>query len=427
VRKKNAHTLTRSTMTDFDVTRNGTRSRTRLLGWCGRLTAGLLLAMGCACPWAAVWAAENSAPPVTTTVPNPAIPPLGSQGTSETGAQLNAATKTADSSGGITVTTNTNTIPIHDKKPEAQIDADQVLRGYLRLQEQVHATLLAIERSRIEARLELRTNTAALDSRITSFEESFEKSLAEQRLERARSDQASNQTLIVLACSIVGLGLLAMAFAALFQSRGLNRLSDVATGLSHERSFLPDDLHTTESNNDRSRDRDRLLLAAGSEQHTAQNLITTIEKLEGRIRGLEGSALSHPTDLGVNEAETDVEFVGDRKSNGHPDQRPADHITVLLGKGQVLMSLGQVDNALACFEEAVAQAPNHAEAHLKKGMALERLKRLEEAIAAYDQTIALEGSLTQAYLSKGAVYNQQERYGEALECYEAALRSEKRV
>jgi tetratricopeptide (TPR) repeat protein len=59
-------------------------------------------------------------------------------------------------------------------------------------------------------------------------------------------------------------------------------------------------------------------------------------------------------------------------------------------------------------------------------MALERLKRLDEAIACYDRAIALNRSLTQAYLAKGGIFNRQERYAEALECYEQALRSEAR-
>ena len=45
-------------------------------------------------------------------------------------------------------------------------------------------------------------------------------------------------------------------------------------------------------------------------------------------------------------------------------------------------------------------------------------KRIDEAIACYDRAIALNRQLTQAYLCKGSAFNQQERYSEALECYE---------
>ena len=57
---------------------------------------------------------------------------------------------------------------------------------------------------------------------------------------------------------------------------------------------------------------------------------------------------------------------------------------------------------------------------------LERLKRLDEAIACYDLAIAANRSMTLAYLYKGGVCNQLERFTEALECYEQALRSQQK-
>ena len=60
-------------------------------------------------------------------------------------------------------------------------------------------------------------------------------------------------------------------------------------------------------------------------------------------------------------------------------------------------------------------------------MALERLRRTEEALDCYDRAIAVDGSLTAAYLHKGSVFNRLERYEEALRCYEQALQTEQRV
>jgi len=70
--------------------------------------------------------------------------------------------------------------------------------------------------------------------------------------------------------------------------------------------------------------------------------------------------------------------------------------------------------------------PNHTEALVRKGTALERLRRLDEALQCYDQAIAADGSLTIAYLYKGGLFNRQDRFVEALECYEQALRTQEK-
>ena len=49
---------------------------------------------------------------------------------------------------------------------------------------------------------------------------------------------------------------------------------------------------------------------------------------------------------------------------------------------------------------------------------------MDEAIVCYDRAIASNNSLTMAYLYKGGVFNRMERYSEALECYEKALRTQ---
>ena len=67
---------------------------------------------------------------------------------------------------------------------------------------------------------------------------------------------------------------------------------------------------------------------------------------------------------------------------------------------------------------------NHAEALLRKGTALERLKRDQEALRCYDRAIASNRRLTRAYLYKGGVCNRLGRYDEALESYELALQTE---
>ena len=287
-------------------------------------------------------------------------------------------------------------------------DADLQLRASLRLQEQLHAAMLAIEEARMEASIESRTNAELLTARI----ELLERSLAQERERQLQITHDSNRITLLLAASIVGIGLLALAFTALFQSRGMNRLTEIATGFANERTMLslPPALGQNE----------RLLLAAEASSGAQAALTATITRLERRILELENTPT--PSTGETSAAGSNGRSLPAREEA--PDRRPPDRVAVLLGKGQVLLNLGQPENALACFDEAILAAPNRADTHVKKGLALERLKRLDEAVACYDRAIALNRSLTQAYLCKGGVFNQQERYAEALECYEQALRSE---
>jgi tetratricopeptide (TPR) repeat protein len=289
----------------------------------------------------------------------------------------------------------------------------QQLRTYLKLQEQLHSTILAIEQARDEASQETRTNTEALTSRLALLEES----LVEQRERQVETMHASNRTLLVVAGGIVGLGLLALAFTAFQHSRGMNRLADIATGLSQDRALLTAALPPAFSHGE------RLLLGTGGGGNANKTLLATIDRLEQRIQELEHTA-QPPLTISTSGHSNGGGSVS-RPLNGHSGPASGnDHISLLLGKGQVMLSLGQAESALACFEEAIAAAPEYAESHLKRGMALERLKRWDEAVASCDRAIALNGALTQAYLCKGGIFNRQERYTDALACYEQALQSE---
>lgn len=286
-------------------------------------------------------------------------------------------------------------------------DTERQLRSYLKLQEQLHATLMAIEQARAEASLEARTNAELLAARL----EQLEQKLAEQRAQQLAASKDSSVTVLWIGGGIVAVGLIALALSMYFQTRGVKRLAEVADGFQNDRALLGGGLPMALAGSE------RLLLRSGSSGGN-KNLQATIERLERRVLELEGTA----TDLIADSAE--VPETKSRRRNGHSDRKPADQATVLLSKGTVLLSLGKADEALVCFEEAITASPNLAEAQLKRGMALEKLKRLDDAVRAYDRAIALNKSLTQAYLSKGAIFNQQERFNEALECYEQALRSE---
>ncbi|MCX6895653.1 MAG: tetratricopeptide repeat protein [Verrucomicrobia bacterium] len=269
----------------------------------------------------------------------------------------------------------TNTQP----EPASQVATQDLVRAYLAIQEQLHATQLALERNRQEAEAEAGRNAVALTRRLNVIE----RFMAEQRSEESR-------TVLLIAVSVAGAGLLAALLATLMQMRALKHLAEATPSLSPQALQLAAGPEATR------------LLGSGAAEAGAR-LTATIERLQKRIQELETAA--PPT-------------------GGKAEKTGSGQIVALLTKGQSLLGAGQAAEALRVFEEALGLNPNHAEALVKKGAALEKLAKLDEAIACYDRAIAADASLTIAYLNKGGVFNRQQRYDEALVCYEQALKTQ---
>lgn len=263
-------------------------------------------------------------------------------------------------------------------EPASQAAPQDLVRAYLAIQEQLHATQLALERNRQEAEAEAGRNAAALTRRLNAIE----RFVAEQRSEESR-------TVLLIAMSVAGAGLLAALLATLTQMRALKRLTESPP-------TLPPALQLA-AGPEAAR-----LLGSGAAEAGAR-LTATIERLQKRIQELETAAPA---------------------TSGKVEKSGGGQIVALLSKGQSLLGAGQAAEALRVFEEALALNPTHAEALVKKGAALEKLAQLEEAIACYDRAIAADASLTIAYLNKGGVFNRLQRYDEALVCYEQALKTQ---
>ena len=305
--------------------------------------------------------------------------------------------------------------------------AQQTLRSYLQLQEQLHNTLLTIERTRKEADVLAKANADAITARL----EAIEQGLGSQQKQEASLLQNSNRVTLIAAGVFAGLGLLAMIFTAWFLLRAMNRLATAVAafpgghgvGEQQVTPFLSTDAH---------------VINFCPVEQSGNRLLGVIDRLEKRVHELEHTShLPLPLDQSAQHngskdipKETDLlatdagARVRGSLENVPIAPAPSDRVSVILGKGQALLSLDKSQEALACFEEALAMEPRNPEALVKKGTALERLKRLEEAIKCYDGAIAANGSMTLAYLYKGGVCNQLERFNEALDCYEQALRSQ---
>ena len=300
--------------------------------------------------------------------------------------------------------------------PATNLSAAGSVRAYLEVQEKLHATLLAIDRYQKEADA---AAARAAETSATRVAESFttrltaiEQSLNTQRAQRDQSQDKSNRFMLTLMGVFGALGLLAFPGAAWLHLRAASRFAEVVavarvSGFGFGRA--PAALETG-----------NLPVAVS----TDSNLPGTISRLEKRIRELEMAAHILPSTESVA-----------AKTNGHtqepgpaaePDSATAMRTKLLLGKGQSLLHLNKIQEAIACFDEVLATEPSNSEALVKKGNALERQEKLKEAIEYYDRAIEADDSLTIAYLQKGGVFNRLELYSLAQECYEQALRTQEK-
>jgi tetratricopeptide (TPR) repeat protein len=293
-------------------------------------------------------------------------------------------------------------------------------RGFLQLQEELHATQIAIEHNGTQVEAAAAQSVKALDDRLSGIEQS----LAAQRAQELEATQSTNEMLLFIAGVFAVLGFLTMLFMAYFQARGISRLTEDSAALPRARALGTGPPVAALGAGDAR------LVSIGSSEQSSQRLLGALERLEKRIDELEHSAPAPlPQGAALNQAAQDpppssnggATQAAPAAAAGAPEAAP---ITVLLGKGQSLLNLDQAEEAVACFDQVLALDANHPDALVKKGTALERLRKLDEAIACYDRAIAADGSLTVAYLHKGGLFNRMERFNEALECYEQALRTQ---
>jgi len=304
------------------------------------------------------------------------------------------------------------------QSPAAELETNtlaDVMRAYLQLQEQLHATQLALERNQRETEAAATRHAEALAARLQTLETELVAQRTQEIGARAKELDAirsANRVMVTIGGVFVVVAFFAMMLTAYFQWRAVGRLtefsvlaqSSIALGRAPTLGVGP----------------------AGADAHLgsgvlgeqlSSRLLGALERVEKRILELEHAArkpLGEPSaDAGAFSADGPGEGKGKR-------------IAVLLAKGESLLSLDKTEEALACYDEILALEPEHTEALVKKGDALEQLRRIDDAIGCYDRAIAADGSLTVAYLHKGGLFNRLERYEEALQCYEQALRTQER-
>ena len=292
----------------------------------------------------------------------------------------------------------------------------QELRTYLQLQEQLHATQLAIEQTRKEAVQLSAQNNEALAARLQAIEQS----LSAQRASELKAMESSNRVMLIMAGAFAAMGFVAMLLMGYFQWKTINRLAEISTALPGTGFHLgaPHPLAAIGPGSSAH------LMPSPIEQGTPA-LLESVQRLEKRLHELE---IASPQKLSPAE-EPSGEAKNGGTPNGTADANAASEaatVTLMLNKGQALLNIDKTEEALQCFESVLALDPRNPEALVKKGTALEKLRKLNEAIACYDQAIAADETMTIAYLYKGGVFNRMEKFSEALECYEQALRTQEK-
>jgi len=266
-----------------------------------------------------------------------------------------------------------------DTNTTEAITRDEMAKNYLQIQEQIHATQLAVAESQRAALEAAKSNADALAARLQALEQS----VAAQRATDTEAARKNQQFTLFLAGAFGLAGLGIMLLMVYFQWRAFTQLAEISSQ-HHAAIASGNAVHQ--------------LAAPGRATVETSNarLLDVVGQLEKRIHELEGGQRFLPETNATKTADPVVE-------------------------AQQFLDANQPQLALDLLEKNLTARPQNADALVKKAVALEKLGRTDEALAACDRAIAVDGTLALAHLHKGGLLNRLRRYDEALDCYERAL------
>lgn len=94
----------------------------------------------------------------------------------------------------------------------------------------------------------------------------------------------------------------------------------------------------------------------------------------------------------------------------------------LMSQGLDLARQGMLDQAVACFRQAVAYCPEQAQAHHNLGVALAQQKKLDEAVASFRRALHFSPDYIEAHFNLGNSLAEQGNLDDAIASYRRALR-----
>jgi len=282
---------------------------------------------------------------------------------------------------------------------------------YTRQQQQTYQALDQARQDSATAAATAKRSTEVVEARLREIEQS----LSSQRQRDVENLQQSQRSTLVVVGTVAGIGLICMLLLSLLIFRSMNRRFETVLAPLANAGLRANPAYAALGGSET-----QLATLDPAEQSSAR-FLSTLERLEKRLAAMESDLAEPVTTTGANGNGMHDATV----TSPEPvvlDER-SQEIASLLGKGQTLLNLEKVEEALACFGAVLALDPKNAEALVKKGTVLERQGKVDEAIECYDEAIAADRTMTMAYLCKGGVFNRLERYHEALACYEEALRT----
>jgi tetratricopeptide (TPR) repeat protein len=90
--------------------------------------------------------------------------------------------------------------------------------------------------------------------------------------------------------------------------------------------------------------------------------------------------------------------------------------------GNALSEQGKLDEAIACYRQAIKLDPKFAPAHYNLGNALSEQGKLDEAIACHRQAIKLDPKYAPAHYNLGLAFYKQGKLDQAIACYRQAIK-----
>jgi predicted TPR repeat methyltransferase len=89
--------------------------------------------------------------------------------------------------------------------------------------------------------------------------------------------------------------------------------------------------------------------------------------------------------------------------------------------GAALWELGERNEAVACWRQALELQPDFPEAHNDLGVALRELGQLDEAVTCYQRALTQKPDYVDAYNNLGNVWQEQKKRDAAATCFQRAL------
>ncbi len=118
----------------------------------------------------------------------------------------------------------------------------------------------------------------------------------------------------------------------------------------------------------------------------------------------------------ANKQPADALKIANNMISDYPDQPLA-----YLGRGLIYDTMGNTDEAIADYTQAIKLNPQYSTAYYNRAVAYETQNKLDEAIADYTQAIALDPQYTDALNNRGLDYAQQGKTDKAIADYTQAI------